>query len=433
MEGLIRREPYMRMLRNGRDMTDLVKVVTGMRRSGKSTLLRMFMDELRESGVSEDRILMINFEGFDYLDIRDYTALNRILMERILADGITYVFLDEMQNVDGWEISVSALVETGRCDVYITGSNSKMLSSELATHLSGRFVEMVVLPLSFNEYLMLHPGEKGARFAEFLKYGALPEVDPSRGDEFCTAQLNGIFNTVLVQDIAARLKRSDVGAIRSIARFLYSNIGNETNIDRIGKELGISNDTVGKYVSMLTEAFLFHGAEKYDIAGRRILRTNGKFYASDLGLRNVALGGAGLDVGRLLENIVYMELVRRGYEVRIGSYMDREIDFIATRGGRVEYYQVCISMMDEGAREREFRSIRGLKDYSRRVIVTMDSFGLGTENGVDVVNAMDWLTGKERFHAFARHVVSAGARWVRVVRPYSPFSRESCSAIRRCT
>ena len=154
MEGLIRREPYMRMLRNGRDMTDLVKVVTGMRRSGKSTLLRMFMDELRESGVSEDRILMINFEGFDYLDIRDYTALNRILMERILADGITYVFLDEIQNVDGWEISVSALVETGRCDVYITGSNSKMLSSELATHLSGRFVEVVVLPLSFNECLM---------------------------------------------------------------------------------------------------------------------------------------------------------------------------------------------------------------------------------------------------------------------------------------
>lgn len=164
-----------------------------------------------------------------------------------------YVFLDEIQNVDEWEVSVSALVETGRCDVYITGSNSKMLSSELSTHLSGRYVEVTVLPLSFGEYLELHPGDSGTRFAEFLRYGALPEVDPARGDEFCKSQLNGIFNTVLVQDIAARLKRADVGSIKTISRFLYSNIGNETNVDRISRELWISNDTGRKYVSMLTK------------------------------------------------------------------------------------------------------------------------------------------------------------------------------------
>lgn len=392
MNRLIGRKRYMRMLRSGRDMTDVVKVVTGMRRSGKSTLLRMFMDELRASGVSDDRILMMNFEGFDYLDIRDHRVLNDILLKKLDRDGMMYVFLDEIQNVDGWEISVSALVETGRCDVYITGSNSKMLSSELSTHLSGRFVEVTVLPLSFREYLELHPGDRGTRFAEFLRYGALPEVDPARGDEFCISQLNGIFNTVLIQDIATRLKRADVESIRTISRFLYSNIGNETNVERIARELGISNDTVRKYVSMLTEAFLFHEAEKYDIVGKRILHTNGKFYASDLGLRNVALGGPGLDTGRLLENTVYMELIRRGYEVRVGSYRDREIDFTATKGGRIEYYQVCLSMMDESTREREFRSIMDLKDYSRRMILTTDTLGLGTENGVDVVNVIDWLT-----------------------------------------
>lgn len=392
MNRLIGRERYMRMLRSGRDMTDVVKVVTGMRRSGKSTLLRMFMDELRASGVSDDRILMMNFEGFGYLGIRDRRVLNDILLKKLDRDGMMYVFLDEIQNVDGWEISVSALVETGRCDVYITGSNSKMLSSELSTHLSGRYVEVTVLPLSFKEYLELHPGDRSARFSEFLRYGALPEVDPARGDEFCISQLNGIFNTVLVQDIATRLKRADVESIRTISRFLYSNIGNETNVERIARELGISNDTVRKYVSMLTEAFLFHEAEKYDIVGKRILHTNGKFYASDLGLRNAALGGPGLDTSRPLENTVYMELIRRGYEVRVGSYRDREIDFIATKGGRIEYYQVCLSMMDESTREREFRSIRDLKDYSRRMILTTDILGLGTENGVDVVNVIDWLT-----------------------------------------
>lgn len=395
MNGLIGRERYMRMLRSGRDMTDVVKVVTGMRRSGKSTLLRMFIDELGASGVSDDRILMMNFEGFDHLDIRDHRVLNDILQKNLDGEGMMYVFMDGIQNVDGWGISVSALVETGRCDVYITGSNSRMLSSELSTHLSGRYVEVTVLPLSFSEYLELHPGDRSARFAEFLRYGALPEVDPARGDEFCTAQLNGIFNTVLVQDIAVRLKRADVGSIRAISRFLYSNIGNEMNIERISGELGISNDTVRKYVSMLTGAFLFHEAEKYDIVGKRILHTNGKFYASDLGLRNVALGGPGLDTGRLLENTVYLELIRRGYDVRTGSYKGREIDFTATRGGRIEYYQVCPSMMDEGTREREFRSIRELNDYSSRVILTTDTLGLGTENGVDVVNVIDWLTSPD--------------------------------------
>lgn len=360
MDDLVSRDRYMRILRNGRDMPDVVKVVTGMRRAGKSTLLRMAIDELRESGVPEEDIIRIDFESFDYLDVRDSGRLNAILRERIGESGRKYVFLDEVQNVDGWEVSVSALVATGRCDTYITGSNSRMLSSELATHLSGRYVEVTVLPLSFSEYMELHPGDRDARFGEFLRYGALPEVDPSRGEEFCMSQLNGIFNTVLVQDIMARLKRSDADKLRAIARFLFSNVGSGTNVDRIGKELGISNDTVGKYVSMMCEAFLFYEAERYDIVGRKVLHTNGKFYASDMGIRTAALGGPGSDIGGPLENIVYLELVRRGYSVRVGSFRDWEVDFTAVRDGRVEYYQVCLSMMDGSTREREVRPLRDL-------------------------------------------------------------------------
>lgn len=208
------------------------------------------------------------------------------------------------------------------------------------------------------------------------------------------SQLNGIFNTVLVQDIMARLKRSDADKLRAIARFLFSNVGSGTNVDRIGKELGISNDTVGKYVSMMCEAFLFYEAERYDIVGRKVLHTNGKFYASDMGIRTAALGGPGSDIGGPLENIVYLELVRRGYSVRVGSFRDWEVDFTAVRDGRVEYYQVCLSMMDGSTREREVRPLRDLKDYSGKTILTMDRIGLGTENGIDVVNVTDWLLGE---------------------------------------
>lgn len=392
MGRLIVRERYMRMLRAGRGLFDVVKVVTGMRRSGKSTLLDMYGAELVSGGVPEEDIIRINFETFEYRDVRERVKLDGILVDRIGSSGTKYVFLDEVQNVRGWEESVSSLINTGRCDVYITGSNSRMLSSDLTTHIAGRFVEVTILPLSFAEYMELHPGDRAARFNDFLRYGALPEVDPDRGGEFCDSQLRGVFNTVLVDDILTRLKSSDAETLRSIARFLYTNIGNETNIDSIARALGIGNDTVKRYVTAMTDAFLFHTSERYDIIGKRVLKTNGKYYASDLGLRNAALFGAGgTDISRPLENVVYLELVRRGCTVRIGCYRDREVDFTAIRGDSTEYYQVCLTMLSEDTRERELRSLEKIKDNFPKTVLTLDSFGLGDEKGVRIVNVLDWL------------------------------------------
>ena len=396
MDRRIRRDRYMDMLYRGRGLRDVVKVVTGMRRAGKSTLLDMYCDELIRDGVDEADIIRINFETFEYRDVGDRKALDRILVDRIGDSGERYVFLDEVQNVRGWEESVSSLVNTRRCDVYITGSNSRMLSSDLVTHISGRFVEIGILPLSFAEYMELHPGDRDLRFNQYLRYGALPEVDPDRGETFCDSQLRGVFNTVLVEDVLGRLGTGDANTLRAIARFLYTNVGNETNVHTIAKGLGIGNETVSRYLSKLTEAFLFYESEKYDIVGKKVLRTNGKFYASDLGMRNAALLGAGgTDISRPLENVVYLELLRRGYTVRVGSYRDWEVDFTAMRDGVTEYYQVCLTMMSEDTREREFRSLGAIRDNFGKTVLTMDRFGLGNEEGIRVVNVLDWLLDGE--------------------------------------
>lgn len=384
------------MLRSGRDMLDVVKVVTGMRRCGKSTLLRMYADELRNSGVADRDIVSINLESSEYIDLDGPGALLDDILERLDESGINYVFIDEIQNILGWERAISALIVTNRCDIYITGSNSHMLSSELATHISGRYVEIPLTPLSFREYMELYPGNRRQRFGEYLRFGALPEVDPARGSDFCEAQLVGIYNTVLVKDILARTNRGDARMLDSIARFLYSNIGNLSNIDSIANALDVGNSKVSRYISMLSEAFLFYAVDRYDMVGKRLLKTNGKYYASDLGIRFVALrGSATMDISRPLENLVFLELVRRGYAVRIGSFRDREVDFTALKGGRIEYYQVCQTMMSESTRERELRSLSSIRDNYPKTILTLDDYGLGSDGGIEVVNVIDWFMSSD--------------------------------------
>lgn len=392
---IVRKRP-MEMLRNGRGLTDVVKVVTGMRRCGKSTLMEMYADELRASGVPDEDIVSINLESKEYMDLETPEQLLDATVGRIGDSRIKYVFIDEVQNVIGWERAISALIVTKRCDIHITGSNSHMLSSELATHISGRYVEISLTPLSFCEYMELHPGDRRQRFNEYLRFGALPEVDPSRGKEFCDAQLMGIYNTVLVKDILRRLERGDARTLEAIARFLYSNIGKITNIDSIADTLKIGNAKVSKYVSMLSEAFLFYDAERYDIVGKKILKTNGKFYASDLGIRNVTLRGSGMaDISRPLDNLVYLELVRRGYTVCIGSIKGREVDFTASKDGRTEYYQVCQTMLAESTRERELYSLGSIRDNYPKTVLTLDDHGLGSEDGIEVVNVIDWFMSSE--------------------------------------
>ena len=390
------RKDYLSLLEAGKDENTVVKVITGMRRSGKSTLMNQFIEKLKAAGVSDDRIFLINFEMAEYQYINDRTILNKWILDNIPKEGQCYVFLDEIQNVNDWEMSVSALQIMPNCDVYITGSNSKMLSSELSTHISGRYAEVKVLPLSFSEYLELYPSDdKDSRFRDYLRYGGLPVVNPDSDRTFIEGLLEGIFNTVLVKDVLYRLKTDDVSKITAIAKFLYSNIGNITNIDNISTETGISNPTVSKYVEEMSKAFLFYYAEKYDIVGKKILKTNGKFYASDLGMRNVIIGlGLARDISKPLENVVFMELLRRGYEVRIGSYRDWEVDFTAIGPDGVEYYQICETMLSDDTYKRESRPFKAIKDNCPKTILTLDKFGLGSDDGIKIVNLVDWLLDK---------------------------------------
>lgn len=393
MERIVRRSDYLEQLHGSKDATGVIKVITGMRRCGKSTLMEQFADDLRSQGVDDRHIFHVNFETFEGYDIASPDKLRSRLRD-LPRDGIVYILLDEIQDVEGWETIVSSLEEVRNFDVYLTGSNSEMLSTELATRLSGRYAEIRMLPLSFREYLELHPGDKEDRFVQFLRYGGLPDTDPDRGDRHSMGYLEGVFSTVLVKDVLSRLKTDDVNRITAIARFLYSNIGNVTNMASIAKGTGLNPGTVERYVRAMESALLFHHAEKYDIVGKKLLSTNGKIYASDLGLRLMALRGSGTDdMSRPLENAVYLELMRRGYTVRVGSYRDKEVDFTAINGNDVEYYQVAMTVLAEETRKREFGSLESIRDNFPKTILTMDRFNLGTFNGIKAVNVIDWMLG----------------------------------------
>lgn len=394
MDGTVRRSGYLAQLHASKDATGVVKVVTGMRRCGKSTLMEQFIDDLKAEGVDDGHIFHMDFETFEGYDMISSDSL-RDRLRSLPRNGIVYVLLDEIQNVKGWELIVASLEAEKNFDVYITGSNSEMLSTDLATHLSGRYIEIGMLPLSFGEFLELHPGDADSRFVQFLRYGGLPDTDPDRGEKHSLGYLEGVFDTVLMKDVLSRLKTDEVGRLRSIARFLYSNIGNVTNIAAISRGTGLNPVTVDKYVTAMESAQLFYRSEKYDIVGKKLLSTNGKYYASDLGMRYMALKGSGTDdMSRPLENAVFLELVRRGYTVRTGSYRDREVDFTAIKGSEVEYYQVAMTIMSDDTKEREFRSLESIRDNFPKTVLTLDRFNLGTFNGIRVVNAIDWMLGK---------------------------------------
>ena len=387
------RTDYLQILIAGKDQNDVVKVITGMRRCGKSTLLNQYVTYLNDQGVLNDEIVRINFELPENQYISDKDVLNNWIIDNIPKDRQVYVLLDEIQNVKDWEMSVAGLEAMGNCDIYITGSNSKLLSSELSTHLTGRYIEVKMQPFSFKEYLKMHPSDNiDKRFNDYLKYGGIPIVDPDSDGIYREGILDGIFNSILVNDVLQRLKTDDVSKVTAIARYLYSNIGNLTNVDNVAKKIGISGPTVKRYIDAMEKAYLFYYCERYDIIGKNVLKTNGKYYASDLGIRNhsVVIGNT-RDISKPLENIVHMELLRRGYKVNIGCFKDSEVDFTAARNGRIEYYQVSQTIMGDDTYEREIRPLRRIKDNFSKTILTMDRFGLGTDEGVEIVNVVDWL------------------------------------------
>lgn len=390
MEGYLIREPYLRKIRAGRDDTDVIKVITGMRRCGKSVLLEQYADELRQSGIPEDRITFVNFESFEYQNIRDSSQLNALLQERIVPGCINYILLDEIQNVGSWELSLSALNAAKNCDVYITGSNSDLLSSQLATHISGRHAEIRVFPLSLGEFMELHGvADRENAMSEYLEFGGLPGIDLSRDRRYMRDYLQGVYSTILVKDVLRRTNVGDPEKVETIVRFLFSNITSKTSV---AKGTGISESTVSAYLKAMEDAFLILPCDRYDMVGRKLLSTNGKYYAADLGLRKAVLNvAAGTDISRPLENAVYLELLRRGYDVRAGSYRDSEVDFLASKYGPVGYFQVSQTVMSPETKDREFRPLKRPKDNYPKTVLTLDRFGLGNEDGIQVKNLIDWL------------------------------------------
>lgn len=387
----IKRQDYLQILKDSAGKTDLVKVITGMRRTGKTTVMLQHLEYLRSTGIAEDSVCYIDLDLLG----REVTSeeLKGMMKPCLDREGLHYILIDEIQDVKGWELVIAMLVARRDCDVYITGSNSRMLSSELSTKLSGRYMEVEILPFSFREFMELHGGDAEKRFLQYLRYGPLPSIEPDRGDRVCRAQSEGVYNTVMMKDVLSRVSgRSD--KLNSICRFLYSNIRNVTNAERMSAELDLSDDTIRKYLDMILEAHLFYHADRYDIIGRKVFSSKGKYYATDLGMRSILVNANELiDISAPLENIVYFELLRRGYRVFVGSFRDQEVDFTAIKGDTVEYYQVSKTVLADSTYRREMNPLKSVRDNYEKTVLTMDRFGLGNDEGVKVVNVIDWLLG----------------------------------------
>lgn len=403
---MVERTSYLQQLAAWKD-EPLIKVVTGIRRSGKSTLLQQYQTLLREMGVSEEQIISINLEDLRYEALLEYHALYAYIEERIDQSERTYIFIDEIQKVAHFEKALDSLYIKPNVDIYVTGSNAYLLSGELATLLSGRYVEISLLPLSFKEYLEATGLEGDAAFAEYMRTGGFPYIATmNRSDEKVDMYLEGIYNTIIVRDIedrsmhsgleARRGKISDITLLKAIAKYLSSVIGSPVSVRSITNYLvssgrKLSANTVTHYLEALTEAFVFYEAERMDIAGKQLLKTNKKYYIVDLGLRNHILPKRQYDLGFSIENIVYFELRRRGYKVYVGRTGDYEIDFVAQKQGALSYYQVTADMSAEETFERELRSLRTIKDNYAKTVLTLSKFGLGNYDGIEVKNLQTWL------------------------------------------
>lgn len=403
---MVERKEYLDQLWAWKDEHQ-IKVVTGIRRCGKSVLLEQYQQRLIETGVLPEQIISINFEDLEYDSLVDYMELYRYIKERLCTDKMTYVFLDEVQNVPSFEKVVDSLYIKELVDVYITGSNSYMLSSELATLLSGRYVEISMLPLSFREYISLTGKPKEEAFAEFMKTGGIPYVAVmNRTDEKVDQYLEGIYNTVIVKDIEQRQARrekkgekrkiTDITLLKTIAKYLASVIGSPVSMKSITDYLissgrKVSQNTVSDYVEALSEAFIYYPVERFDIVGKQLLKVNKKMYMVDMGLRNHILPRKRYDLGFTIENLVYLELTRRGYSVNIGKYGSTEVDFVVKKQGVFTYYQVTADMTAEETFEREMRPLRSIQDNYEKIVLTLDRFSLGNYDGIKVLNVIDWL------------------------------------------
>lgn len=406
---MVERKEYLEHLIQWKD-EQVIKVVTGIRRCGKSTLLLQYQEWLKASGVSDEQIVTINFEELEYEELQDYKKLYAYLKDRLCKGKMTYIFLDEIQKVSAFEKVVDSLYVKPQVDLYVTGSNAYMRSGDLATLLTGRYVEIKMLPLSFYEFLEITGSGQEQGFSEYMRDGGLPYVAVmDRTPEKVETYLEGIYNTVIVKDIEDRQARkendsdkrkiNDILLLKTIARYLASIVGNPVSIRSItnyfisnGRK--ISPNTVSDYVEALTESFIFYPAERFDIIGKQLLKANRKMYIVDLGLRNHILPRRQYDLGFSLENIVYFELLRRGYRVMIGKIGSTEVDFVAEKQGSYTYFQVTADMTAQETFEREMKPLRRIRDNYEKIVLTGDRLTLGNYDGIQVKYLPDWLLEK---------------------------------------
>lgn len=407
---MVTRHEYLEQLKKWKD-EQVIKVVTGIRRCGKSTLLEMYQKYLREQGIEEDQIISINFEELEYEELLDYKALYNYVKDRLHKTKTTYIFLDEIQRVPDFQKVVDSLYVKKNVDVYITGSNAYLLSGELATLLSGRYIEIKMLPLSFSEFYELKGrGDKEKLFSEYMKNGGLPYVTALGNDsDKIDVYLEGIYNTIIVKDVEERQRRkeidankrkiTDIALLKNISKFLAGSVGSPISVKSIADYVTsggrkVSQNTVDDYVEALVEPYIFYPAERFDVLGKQLLKKNQKMYIVDLGLRRHLLARSRYDLGFSLENIIYFELLRRGYSVNVGKVGAKEIDFVARKNEDVLYYQVTASMVDEATFEREMSPLKSITDNYPKTVITLDRFTLGNYDGISVVNAIDWLLDK---------------------------------------
>lgn len=403
---MVPRKEYLERLSAWKD-EQVIKVVTGVRRCGKSTLLEQYQKRLLDQGVQPEQIISINFEKMENEPLQEYHALYEHIKSKMTRETRYYIFLDEIQMVGHYERVVDSLYTQSNTDLYITGSNAYLLSSDLATLLTGRYVEISMLPLSFREYCELSGGEGETAFAEYLRYGGLPYVATmEQAEEKIDAYLEGIYNTVIVRDIEERQKRrerdtdrrkiNDIALLKNIAQFLASSIGSQVSVKSVTSYLcsngrPVSPNTVDDYIQALTESFIFYEVERMDISGKQLLKANKKYYMVDLGLRSHILPKRRYDLGRALENVVYFELCRRGYQVNVGKLGEEEVDFVARKGDALTYFQVTADMTAEETFQREMRPLRKIKDNYEKIILTLDKFTPGNYEGIKAVQALEWL------------------------------------------
>ena len=381
MEKRIDRPEYLEWLKKWKEK-QIIKVVSGVRRCGKSTLFDIYKDWLKENGIGSSQIISINFESIEYEPLTDYHALYEHISERLISDKTNYVFLDEIQHVPQFEKAVDSLFLKNNCDVYITGSNAYFMSGELATVLTGRYVELKMLPLSFKEFCTSVDNSETLsntqKFNMYLAQSSFPYLSKYHNTERETRDyLRDIYNSVLLNYIVARLKIFDVTTLENITKFLLHNIGNPVSVAKIVNTLksqgkGSDQKTVGKYLRGLTDSLLLYEVPRYNLKGKMFLSTNSKYYAVDMTLRNMLVRGKDSDIGHILENIVYLELRRRGYDVYVGQFDDTEIDFVTVNGEETAYYQVSATTLDENVLQRELAPLRKVRDNYPKYLLTLD-------------------------------------------------------------